>query len=48
MDSDYEKDELYDDEDDDSGEFDLGPRLSAPTAKLYTTQQLHSMCQRAN
>ncbi|KAH9894920.1 hypothetical protein C8Q73DRAFT_790119 [Cubamyces lactineus] len=43
MDSDYEKDELYDDEDDDNGEFDLGPRLSAPTAKLYTTQQLHTL-----
>ncbi|CDO77687.1 hypothetical protein BN946_scf184969.g38 [Trametes cinnabarina] len=45
IDSDYEQDQdelLYDDYDD-NGEFDLGPRLSAPVAKLYTTAQLHTL-----
>ncbi|KAL7281120.1 hypothetical protein PYCCODRAFT_1412919 [Trametes coccinea BRFM310] len=43
MDSDYDQDELLYDDDDDSGEFDLGPRLSAPIAKLYTTSDLHRL-----
>ncbi|KAI8975860.1 hypothetical protein BD414DRAFT_580593 [Trametes punicea] len=41
--SDYEQDELLYDDDDDNGDFDLGPRLAAPIAKLYTTQQLHTL-----
>lgn len=41
MDSmDSDNDELAFDSGDDEG-FELGPRLVAPTAKLYTTQQLH-------
>ncbi|OJT09386.1 hypothetical protein TRAPUB_14134 [Trametes pubescens] len=40
MDSD--NDELAFDSGDDEG-FELGPRLIAPTAKLYTTQQLHGL-----
>lgn len=41
MDSmDSDNDELAFDSGDDEG-FELGPRLAAPTAKLYTTQQLH-------
>ncbi|KAI0768751.1 hypothetical protein BD413DRAFT_614251 [Trametes elegans] len=44
MDSDAEKDELfYDDEDNDCGGFDLGHRLAAPRAQIFTTKQLHRM-----
>ena len=48
MDIDDEYDELYDDDDTpiNVNEFDLGPCITAPTAQLYTTKQLHSMCTR--
>ncbi|KAH9858569.1 hypothetical protein C2E23DRAFT_880039 [Lenzites betulinus] len=42
MSSDDDRDELMYDDDDD-GDFTLGPQLIAPTAKLYTTEALHSL-----
>ncbi|RPD78541.1 hypothetical protein L226DRAFT_531882 [Lentinus tigrinus ALCF2SS1-7] len=45
MDDKDEYDELYDEEpeDFDPNEFDLGPCLNAPAARLYTTKQLHTL-----
>ncbi|KAI0633716.1 hypothetical protein C8Q77DRAFT_1157884 [Trametes polyzona] len=38
--ADSDSDQLYDEDD---GDFDLGPRLQAPAAKLYSTQELHRL-----
>ncbi|KAI0712931.1 hypothetical protein C8T65DRAFT_774412 [Cerioporus squamosus] len=45
MDYDEEYDQLYDEEEEDYNpdEFDLGPCLSVPAARLYTTKQLHTL-----
>ncbi|KAI0829915.1 hypothetical protein BC628DRAFT_1337206 [Trametes gibbosa] len=43
MSSDDDRDELLYDDDEDDGDFKLGPQLVAPTAKLYTTEALHSL-----
>ncbi len=48
MDYDEDYDQLYDEDEENYNpdEFDLGPCLNAPAAQLYTTKQLHSMCER--
>ena len=45
MDPEDDYDELYDEDEAvvDPDDFNLGPCLAAPIAKLYTTKQLHSM-----
>ncbi|KAI0779947.1 hypothetical protein C8Q74DRAFT_1367755 [Fomes fomentarius] len=45
MEDEEDYDELYDDDEIplNINEFDLGPCINAPSAKLYTTKQLHTM-----